>query len=245
MKQHLVALLALACAGCSPVVTRVNVPDMDKSASLHVSDMRVPTEKQDKIFSLLITSKEYGVMRVGDARLSPSAVRLLQHEAFKKLGADGKPHDVTVYHFVIYQNMRAQLRAGAIGAGFGGVIGASVANAMANHDATAQTHIVDEMAFNSVTDEYLRGTYSPAENPDKGSVFIVYVDTEIDGKKVFTRTLTTMKAQPNHDALTDAVELAIANHLSQYGVAKDASTSMQGHDGSQSPSADRMAGASP
>ena len=217
MKRHFLALLMLACTGCAPVVTKLNVADISKSESLHIADKRPESEKESKIFSLLITSKEYGVIRAGDVHLSPPPVRLLQHEAYQKFAADGGSHSVTVYHFVIYQNMRSQLRAGAVGAGVGGLLGGEIANAVATHDIASQTHVIDEMSFNSVTEEYLRGQYSAAENPDKASVYVIYVDTDIDGKKVFTRTVAPITPHNSQSPLADAVELAIKNHLAGYG----------------------------
>ena len=219
MKRHLLVLLALACAGCAPVVTKVNVADIAKSDTMHVTDQRPASEKESKIFSLLITSKEYGVIRAGDVHLSPGPVRLLQHQVYEKFAAEGGTHAVTVYHFVIYQNMRSQLRAGAVGAGLGGVLGAVAGNAMANHDAASQTRLVDEMSFNSISEEYLRGQYDATENPDKASVYVIYVDTDIDGKKVFTRTVASMKPHGNENPLVDAVDLAIKNHLARYDAA--------------------------
>ena len=216
MKRYLLVLWMLACAGCAPAVTKVNVTDIAKSDSLPLHDVRPASEKDSKIFSLLITSKEYGVIRTGDAKLSPGPVRLLQNEAFEKFASADRPPQVTVYHFVIYQNMRSQLRAGAIGAGVGGILGALVGNAVATHDSSSQTSIIDEMSFNSVSDEYLRGQYSATENPDKASVYVIYLDTEIDGKKVFTRTVASMKPHSDQNSLVDAVQLAIKNHLSRY-----------------------------
>ncbi len=216
MKRHFFALLMLACAGCTPAVTKLNVADISKSDALQVTDKRPASEKENKIFSLLITSKEYGVIRTGDVHLSPPPVRLLQHEAYQKFAADGSAHTVTVYHFVIYQNMRTQLRAGAIGAGLGGALGAVVGNSIASHDAASQTHLYDEMSFNSVSDEYLRGQYNGWENPDNASVYVIYIDTDIDGKKVFTRTVASMKPHGDQNPLADGVELAIKNHLAHY-----------------------------
>jgi hypothetical protein len=92
-----------------------------------------------------------------------------------------------------------------------------IGNAMATHDSSSQTRIIDEMSFNSVSDEYLRGLYSSAENPDKASVYVIYVDTDIDGKKVFTRTVAPMMPHSDQNSLADAVQLAIKNHLARYG----------------------------
>lgn len=67
MKRRIVALLALAFAACAPVVTKVSVPDIGKSDSVAVSDLRPASERERKIFSLLVTSKQYGIWRIGDA----------------------------------------------------------------------------------------------------------------------------------------------------------------------------------
>ncbi|MET0331574.1 MAG: hypothetical protein ABW154_09085 [Dyella sp.] len=201
--------------------------DIAKSDSLPLRDLRPASEKENKIFSLLITSKEYGVKRAGDAKLSPVPVRLLQHEAFQKFASTDHPPQVTVYHFVIYENMRSQLRAGAIGAGIGGMLGGIMGDAIGSHNSSSQTHVIDEMSFNSGSDEYLRGQYSAAENPENAAVYIIYVDTDIDGKKVFTRTVASMRLHSDQkNALADAVQLAIKNHLSHYdaGVQAIAST---------------------
>lgn len=224
MKRHMFVLLLLACAGCAPVVTKVNVTDIARSDSLEVRDARPAAEKDAKIFSLLITSKEYGVLRAGDARLSPTPVRLLQHETFEKFAASDHLPKVTVYHFVIYENMRSQNRSLAVGVGIGGIIGGLIGNAIGSHDTSNQTRIVNEMAFNSSSDEYLRGVYAATENPDKASVFIIYLDTEIDGRKVFTRTIASMKPHGDTNALADAVQLAIKNHLAQYDAGVTAMT---------------------
>jgi len=226
MKRYIAVFLMLACTGCAPVTTKVNVPDIAKSDSLPVSDMRPVSEKESRIFSLLITSKEYGVIRTGDARLSPSPVRLLQHQAFQKLGDAAQSSKVIVYHFVIYQNMKSQLRSGAIGAGLGGMLGAAVGSAMGRHDASSQTQIIDGKNFDSVSDEYQRGLYTGTENPDKASVYILYLDTDIDGKRVFTRTIASMEKHGDRNPLADAVQLAIRNHLSHYDASASAETTV-------------------
>lgn len=216
MKKLLAALLTLACAACAPVVTKVNVPDIEKSSAVAVSDLRPAVEKEHKIFSLMITSKQYGIWRVGDVQLSPSPVRLLQHEIFEKLSSQGATN-ATVYHFVVYANMQSQLRHGAVGAAAGGVVGALIGNALANRDETAQTRVVDAAAFDSMAaEEYQRGLYTQEEDPAKASVFIVYIDTLINGKRVFTRTIAPARSQGDQNALADAVELAIKNQLARY-----------------------------
>lgn len=226
MKKMLVAVLTLACAACAPVVTKVSVPDIGKSDAVAVTDMRPASEKERKIFSLMITSKEYGIWRVGDTRLSPSPVRLLQYQiATQPNGADASPK-VEIYHFVVYSNMKSQLRHGAAGAAIGGVAGALVGDAMVGRDEMAKTSLVDEKAFDGMSaDEYQRGLYTQAEDPNKASVYIVYIDTSINGKRVFTRTIAPASPKKGaQDPLVTAVQLAIRNQLTKY-----ASTEGNGH----------------
>ncbi|MFC3653610.1 hypothetical protein ACFONN_18790 [Dyella humi] len=219
MKRAMVVLLSLMCAACAPVVTKVNVPDIAKSDSLLVRDMRPANEKDKNIFSLLISNDKYGIIRTGDERLSPSPVRLLQYQAFEKFKSEGNSPELDVYHFVVYQNNKSQLTAGTTGAVVGGLVGALVANALSDHDVQAQTKIFDERTFDrSANDEYQRGFFTHTENPDKAAVYIVYIDTDIGGKKVFTRTLAPMHKHGDQDPLASAVQLAIRNHLSHYDV---------------------------
>lgn len=218
MKNLLVALLTLTCAACTPAITKVNVPDIAKSDAVTVTDVRPASEKEHKIFSLMITSKQYGVWRIGDAQLSPSPVRLLQHQVYETLGPRTDAPTVTVYHLVIYANMQSQFRHGAVGAAIGGVAGGLIGNAIVNHTGTTQTTPVDQAAFEGLpADEYKRGLYTHEEDPNKASLYIVYIDTLINGKRVFTRTIAPMRKQGDPTSLSDAVQLAIKNQLAKYG----------------------------
>lgn len=218
MKRLIVGLLALACAGCVPPA-KVDMPDAAKSASLPVSDMRPASEKEKKIFSLLLTSKEYGVIRIGDSGLSPSPVTVLQYEAFHKLG--GADHKVAVYHFVVYINAKAHLRSQAIFGGIGGgLIGGMIANSIYNHTTSPETKLINQATFDNVSgeNEYERAYYTRDEDPSNSPVYIIYLDTDIDGRRILTRTVAPMHQQGNENALADAVELAIKNHLNDYAI---------------------------
>lgn len=215
MKHLIVGLMALACAACAPIA-KVNLPpDAAKSASLSVSDVRPESEKEKKFFSLLLTSKEYGIIRNGDENISPPPVGVLQYEAFQKFGAN---HKVTVYHFVIYMNAKSHLRSQAIFAGLGGIIGGAIANSVANHNSSQQTRLISESTFDSVSgaDEYERAYYSSDEDPQNAPIFIIYLDTDVDGKRIFTRTIAPMQSVGDRSALAAAVELAVKDHMSAY-----------------------------
>jgi hypothetical protein len=215
MKRLIVSLLALACAGCVPAA-KVDMPDAAKSASLPVSDMRPASEKEKKFFSLLITSKEYGVIRNGDSGLSPSPVTVLQYDAFHKLGGAG--HKVAVYHFVIYINAKAHLRSQAIFGAVGGIVGGMISNSVYNHTTSPETQLINQSTFDNVSgdNEYERAYYTHDEDPSNSPVYIIYLDTDIDGKRLFTRTVAPMRQQGNESALAAAVELAIKDHLNDY-----------------------------
>jgi hypothetical protein len=215
MKRLIVGLLALACAGCVPPA-KVDMPDAAKSASLPVSDMRPASEKDKKIFSLLLTSKEYGVIRTGDSGLSPSPVTVLQYDAFQKLG--GADHEVAVYHFVIYINAKAHLRSQAIFAGIGGIVGGMISHSVYNHTTSPETQLINRSTFDNVSgeNEYERAYYTRDEDPGNSPVYIIFLDTDIDGKRLFTRTVAPMQQQGKENALAAAVELAIKNHLNDY-----------------------------
>jgi hypothetical protein len=219
MKKLAAVLMSMMCAACTPTITKVDVPDMAKSNALSVHDERPDSEKERKLFSLLISSKQYGIIREGDARLSPSPIRLFQHQVFEKFAASGHLPTVDVRHFVVYSNVKSQLRAQATFGAIGGVAGALAANAATTHVAMANTKIVDENMFDSASgdNEYKRALFTAAENPEKAAVLIVYIDTDIDGTKVFTRTVSSIKQQGNENPLVTAVQLAIADHLAQFG----------------------------
>jgi hypothetical protein len=218
MKKVMAILLSMLCAACTPVVTKVNVPDMAKSDSLSVRDVRPDNEKDRKLFSLLVSSKEYGIFREGDARLSPSPTRLLQHQVFEKFNVSGELPKVDVYHFVVYSNMKSKLRSNAVFAGIGGILGGLAANAAATHVAMASTGTVDEKMFDnwSGDNEYQRALFTEAENPTRAPVYIIYIDTDIDGKRVLTRTVSSIEQQGGESSLVTAVQLAITNHLGHY-----------------------------
>lgn len=142
----------------------------------------------------------------------------MQYQIAKQPAADMPSPKLVVYHFVVYSNMQSQFRQGAAGAGIGGLAGALIGNAMAGRSELAQTSLVDEKAFDSLSgDECKRGLYTKAEDPNKGSVYIVYIDAAINGKRVFTRTIApAVLKKGDQDSLVQAVQLATRNQLATY-----------------------------
>ena len=217
MKKHVVALTLLALLGGCATVPPIAVSNLDKSESVVVKDLRPAREKDSKFFSLLITSEQYGLMRVNAETLSPSTTRLLQHRAYEQLKQDGQPLSIEINHLVVYRNMQTEGRRAAIGGAFG-IIGALVVGLTAPHGSAAGTSSLTDADLLNSTDEkeWQLATCAKADNPTDAIVFIVFADTVIDGKRVVTRTVHPLEKEHPEKALPDAVDQAINFHISQY-----------------------------
>lgn len=185
------SVLLTACASAPPL--KANVADLDKSQSVVLQDLHPADEKKREIFSYLITSERYGIFRLGEMDMSPSAMRLLQHRVYEHFHASG-PVDIKVHHFVVYLNQQHSFRAGAIGAALG-PLGTAAAMGSVKDLLDGSFAVVDPNLFNSMSgdDEWKRGVMSLQENPNDGPAFIVWLDVEINGKRVFVRGVSPMK----------------------------------------------------
>ena len=214
MKNVFLTLLVSFVAGCATAPPlHVDVPDISKSQSVTLRDERLPIETKREAMSYLITSDAYGIFRSGELGIDPPVLRLLQHRVFEHSGADAK---VTVYHFVTYQNLQSQLRAGAMGAALG-PLGALIGSSVTNTDGGSATELVDRAAFDKLAgdNEWKRGTYTATENPNKGAVFITYIDAEVNGKRAFVRVVSPLKVPEGKVPYVEAVESSIRAWLGQ------------------------------
>ncbi|MBL8325307.1 MAG: hypothetical protein JNJ89_10160 [Rubrivivax sp.] len=214
------ALLAASAlvlgAGCAAPPMVVPVAGLEASARVALTDLRPATEREGRLFAMLPLQPGFGVARIGEDRLSPPPMRLLQHRVFERAGAQ-PPAAVKVHHLAIYQNNAvAAMRAAFATAG-----GASLQRATGTIDddaARAVNNLVAAERFEALTgdDEWKRGAYDRRENPGHAPALIVLVETEIDGTRVFTRTLyKTMLHEAG--ALPRAVAAALDYHLAQQG----------------------------
>ena len=218
----LLLLLPLALAGCASgpaTPVHVDVPDIARSASVTVRDARPPTEATRQIMSYLVTSDAYGVIRQGDLDTEPSAMRLIQHRVFERLGPGAH---ATVHHLVLYQNMQSQGRAGAIGAVFG-LIGAVIASSQYDGTIATAATLVDRKQFEALTgdDEWKRAIYTPAENPNKVTVIVSYLDLDVDGKRAFVRIVSPLKVEGGKNPFVLSLQATIDEAVKQL---PDAST---------------------
>lgn len=217
MKKLLLALPLLLCACVTQPVNRVTLPGVDHSGSVPVSDFRPANEKASEIFSLLISSSAYGIYRKGDETLDPPMTSIFRRRVYEKFGANGQPLSISIHHMVVYLNAKSALRKGAIGAGLGGVIGSVIASSAANNlGVNLSQSKVNRAAFEALADrEHERSFYTEAENPEKATVFVIYIDAEVNGRRAFIKTLAPSTAPEGQDPYFLAVDSSIQYYLSQ------------------------------
>jgi hypothetical protein len=210
MRKWLV-LLPLLALGCKPPITKLEIPNISKSSGVIIEDVRPEPEKKNEIMSLLVTSEAYGINRKGDETLDPPMVRIFQHRAFEKFNSSIPGFKIKLHHMVTYLNMKSALRKGALF----GVIGTVVVSA--NSKPLLASEIVDSKKFEeSNATEHKRALYTEKENPDKTSIFVIYIESEINGKRVFTKTMSSTKVPEGQNPHSSAVDAAIEYHLAQY-----------------------------
>ena len=225
------ALMALGLGACAPgQPSRVDVPGIAASDP-GLEDLRPPAEKTAENMSLLIISEEYGIHRLPETRTDPTGIRLLAHRARQSLPPASRSAPIKVHHLVIYENIQAQLRAGAVAVP-GGAIGSAITSAVAAQPPTAApaalgtsapdrlgvaTIAIDPAVFAETAEkEGRRGLYTKEENPRRAPVRVIYIDTDIGGRRVASRSLVRLDASPE-PALGETLDRAIGNHLALYG----------------------------
>lgn len=213
-KLSISAVLLLSACAAQPI--RLQVPLTD-SAEVRIIDSRDPSEKQGKTFSRFVGSAAYGTSRVAESATAPPAIRLLQQRAAEILPE--RPLAIEVHHLVTYLNGQASMRSAALTVGMASVGVFGVGSATKPLE-TASNSLADREAFDAARmEEHRRALYSEQENPEQSVVYVVYIDTDIGGRRVFTRTLAPL-GNPNKKLLLDeALEAAVKFQLEQYRTA--------------------------
>lgn len=215
--RHLFALLvALALVGCATGPVPLPVDNLGASAQTPVEDARPKNEGTREIFSLLITSDQYGYARLAQDLTEPTGPRLFAHRLQEKYGSGPAP-STKLLHFAVYLNNRAELKSVALGAAFGGVIGAALTSGMVTREGEIAHTVVNAESFAALSgeNEYKRAFYTDSELKAGTSAFVVFIESESQGQRRFTRTVSPIKPVqagqkiPLHQAL----EAAIHFHL--------------------------------
>ena len=213
---RLVAFVAfLTLVGCASPVS-LPVDNLAASARTPVEDLRPSSEGTREIFSLLITSERYGYARLAQDVTEPTGPRLFAHRLQEKYGTRTVP-PTKLHHFAVYVNQRAQFRSMAIGVGLGGVVGAAIAGGTATREGDIVHTLVsrDEFAKSSGDEEVKRAQYTEAEVKAGNSVFVIFIESESQGQRRFTRTVSPIKpAEAGQKVpLHQAFDAAIHFHL--------------------------------
>ena len=218
MKFLVLTILAVLTVGCAAPTAMVNIPNIEKSALLEISDARPEEEKENEMFSFSITSDAYGVYRRGDELINPNPLRIFQHRIHERFLQNETPIKIKVNHFVVYMNLQSELRKGVAGGLLGGVVGAAIASGTQKYGIDGLASLVTQEGFMAIKDEYQRALYTEEENPEKVSVYVVYLDAEIDEKRVFIKVITptTLPEGNKRHPHVAAVETAISYFLDQH-----------------------------
>jgi hypothetical protein len=193
------------------------IDGLEKSNVVQIDDKRPSTEGQKATFSVLITSEAYAIYRVTETATVPTAVRLFAHRAYEAFPELASNPSIKVHHFVTYANLQSQLRKGAWGAALGGAVGAAIMSQSSPPKGEVLTTEIDPAIFDqTAAKEHRRAFYTEAENPAKASVNVVYIDTEMLGRRVATRSLVPPLLKHPKATLGEVYDLCIANHLALY-----------------------------
>ena len=216
----LIALFLLGLAGCaapSPPQL-VAAQELERSRDVRIDDLRPQSESRTEGFSLLVSSEESGIGRLGDSLTDPSGPRLLAHRAKEHFASGPAPLEVKLLHFVVYRNGQAAQRhsalVGALTGGLGLMIDASTTTNVVGGPVSS---VVDEGRFEDLAKtEFKRAWYTESEAPADQRVLIVYIDSEIRGTRRFTRTVSPSKSADGKAPIQIALDAAIAYQLRQY-----------------------------
>jgi hypothetical protein len=217
MKLSIILIaLVISISGCATKPVKYDVAGIESSAALAVADLRPAKEKEQEIFSVLISSDAYAIYRNGETIIDPTPLRLFQHRAYEKFSANKAPTEIKIYHMVSYMNAQSELKKVAVGSIFGPA-GALVASSTQKNQLDPSVSLVDRSVFESLTDkEYQRAFYTAQENPNKATVFVIYIDAEINGKRVFIRKTSPRIQNGNANPYVEAVDTTIKAYLSYY-----------------------------
>lgn len=216
MRLLLAFLASLSLVGCATGPVSLPVENLAASARTPVEDLRPKNEGTREIFSLLITSDRYGYFRLAQDLTDPTGPRLFSHRLQEKYGAGPVP-PTRLHHFAVYSNYRAELKSAALGAALGGAIGAAITSGTVKREGETVHTLVDAASYAALSgeNEYQRAFYTEAELKAGTSAFVIFIESESQGRRRFTRTVSPTKpAQADQrNPLHRALEAAIHFHL--------------------------------
>jgi hypothetical protein len=216
MKKFLfIVSLSLLLSGCGtsgPI--RVDIPEAARTLSVPTEDLRPESEKQGTLFSSFVMSSSYGIYRNSDDALDPKMIDIFRWMVYERLGNANGDLKISVYHMIVYVNMKSALRSQAIGGALGGIIGATIASMANGRNVNIAQSLVDREQFEKIKPEVRRAFYTKSENPEKASVFVIYIDASVNGKRLFVKTMAPVTH--TNEGYILAMQSAIQYYLDQY-----------------------------
>lgn len=212
MRRLIAFITSIALVGCATGPVPLPVENLATSAQTKVEDLRPKNESTREIFSLLITSDLYGHQRLAEDLTDPTGPRLFAHRLQEKYGTGSVPL-TKLHHFVVYINRRAEHKSMALGTALGGVVGAVLAGSTVKREGVVSHTLVDAESFAKLSgvNEYKRASYTDADPVASTSAFVIFIESESQGQRRFTRTVSPIKPSqagqktPLHQALESAI----------------------------------------
>lgn len=108
----------------------------NQTLGFEVKDDRAQEEKEGEIMSLVITSDQYGIYRLGDDQVIPDRVKYVSELFASKANARFNGKTVSIKKFEIFNNQQNALRGSSLAGSLGGIVGAAI-HAAADPEANA------------------------------------------------------------------------------------------------------------
>jgi hypothetical protein len=118
MRIVYISLLCYFLQGCANAFTfNYQHTINDSVQKIALVDSRPAEEKEAKILSLLVSSSDYGIYRLGDSQIIPDRMEYLKEQLSIKAGNKIKTSTVTVKNFSIYRDVQYAMRNTAVSIG--------------------------------------------------------------------------------------------------------------------------------
>ncbi|MCM2333074.1 MAG: hypothetical protein NDI82_03900 [Anaeromyxobacteraceae bacterium] len=183
----LAVLGATALTGCNPYLVNLRHDELRPTAGFTFVDARPEDQKSSGNESLLITSCDYGIYRIGDDKFTPDRVAVLRSDLDRALGAELAGRKVTLKAYTVHFNLSERLR-GQVAASHSGLIPA----------------LMNDTSVHGCAADDLTGGFTGNERTTAGPPLIVVIDLEVDGKEVHARWF---ESSPTHEVVkTDSPE---------------------------------------
>jgi len=214
----LALVAAAALAGCASGPMHLPVDNLAESSHLHVADLRPPEERTRKMFSGNVFSERYGYNRLAEDVTEPTGPRLFAHRLHEK-ARSGAAAPTTLRHFVVYSNLRTELRRSAFTTPLSGEPAAMTGHIAYTGEGEAVHSLVDAAAFEALSgdQEYKRALYTDSDVSANISAYVVFIESETEGQRRFTRTIAPVRLSepdqmlPLHRALEAAIQFHLAD----------------------------------